>query len=259
MSVLAYRVGGARFLFERNVMVYRRTWMIVFSGFFEPLLYLFSLGYGLKTFVGAVAIGGGRHVDYATFVAPGLLAAAAMNGAVYDSGNVFWKLRYSGVYETVLATPISPGDVALGESAWALFRGLLYAFAFLIVAAALGLVHSFWAILALPAAFLIGFGFAGIGIAAATYMRSWQDFEIVQLVTLPLFLFSATFYPLSVYPDALQWVIQVTPLYRGVSLLRQLTTGAVDCRALVDVAYLLALGAFGVRLGGRRIRVLLLK
>jgi lipooligosaccharide transport system permease protein len=258
MTALALRVGGARYLFERNLMVYRRTWMIIFSGFFEPLLYLFSLGFGLKHFVGHVPVGG-RTLDYATFVAPGLLAAAAMNGAVYDSGNVFWKLRYARVYDTVLATPVGPRDVAIGESMWALFRGLLYAAAFLVVVAALGLMHSWWALAALPAAFLIGFAFAGIGIAAATYMRTWQDFEIVQLVTLPLFLFSATFYPLSAYPEWLQWVIQTTPLYRGVSLLRQLTATGVGWVALVDVAYLALLGLVGVRLGGRRIHGLLLR
>jgi lipooligosaccharide transport system permease protein len=90
-------------------------------------------------------------------------------------------------------------------------------------------------------------------------MRTWQDFEFVQLVTLPLFLFSATFYPLSAYPEALQWVIQVTPLYRAVSLLRELTVGTVGWVALVDVAYLFALGLVGVRLAGRRIRLLLLR
>lgn len=258
MTALALRAGGARFLFERNLMVYRRTWMIIFSGFFEPLLYLFSLGFGLKSLVGNMPVGG-RTIDYASFIAPGLLAAAAMNGAVYDSGNVFWKLRYARVYDAVLATPVGPREVALGESAWALFRGLLYAAAFLVVAAALGLVHSWWALLALPAAFLVGFGFAGIGIAAATYMRTWQDFEIVQLVTLPLFLFSATFYPLSVYPEAMQWVIQATPLYRAVSLLRELTVGAVDWVALADVAYLGTMGALGVSFGGRRISTLLLR
>jgi lipooligosaccharide transport system permease protein len=252
------RLGGARVVVERNVLVNRRTWMVIFSGFFEPLLYLFSLGFGLRGFVGHIDVGGGRTIDYASFIAPGLLAAAAMNGPVYETGNIFWKLRYARVYETVVATPVEARDIALGESAWTLFRGLLYSVGFLIVAAALGLVHSWWGALALPASFLAGFAFAGVALAAATFMRSWQDFEILQLVTLPLFLFSATFYPLSAYPRWLQWAIEVTPLYRAVSLLRSLTTGAVGWALLVDLAYLAVMGALGVWFGGRRLRRILL-
>ena len=92
---------------------------------------------------------------------------------------------------------------------------------------ALGLIESWWAVLALPATVFIGFAFAGAGIAAVTYMRSWQDFDILNLAMLPMFLFSATFFPLSTYPDWLELVVQVTPLYHGVELLRALTTGTV--------------------------------
>ena len=249
---------GARFLFERNLMVYRRVWMIIVSGFFEPLLYLFSLGFGLKVFVGSVPAPGGGTIDYASFIAPALLAASAMNGAVYDAGNVFWKLRYNRVYDAVVSTPVSAPAVALGETAWGLFRGLLYCIAFLIVMATLGLIHSWWGVLALPAAFLTGFAFAGIGVAASTWMRTWQDFEFIQLATLPMFLFSATFFPLSAYPLAIEWFIRVTPLYRAISLLRGLTLGHVGRVQLVDVAYLVVLGSLGLAVAGRRIHKLLL-
>jgi lipooligosaccharide transport system permease protein len=252
------RPGGARFLFERNLMVYRRAWMIIFSGFFEPLLYLFSLGFGLADFVGKVTGPGGTRVSYAAYIAPALLAAAAMNGPVYDTGNIFWKLRYNRVYDAVVSTPVSPRDVALGEAAWTLFRGLLYAVGFLIVIAALGLVHSAWALLALPAVLLVCFSFAGAGVAAATYMRTWQDFDKIQLVQLPLFLFSATFYPLSVYPGALQVVVQLTPLFHAIRLLRALTLGSVGWWQLADVAYLAALGLIGVAIASRRISKFLL-
>jgi lipooligosaccharide transport system permease protein len=253
------RPRGARFLFERNLMVYRRTWMIIFSGFFEPLLYLFSLGFGLDDFVGTVKGPGGVRVGYASYIAPALLAASAMNGPVYDTGNIFFKLRYQRVYDAVLSTPVRARDVAVGETAWALFRGLIYAMGFLVVIAALGLVHSPWAILALPAVFLIGFSFAGAGVAAATYMRTWQDFDLIQLVQLPLFLFSATFYPLSVYPDWLQIVVQLTPLYHAIGLLRALSLGTVGWWQLVDLGYLLALGLVGIRLSAARIERLLLR
>jgi lipooligosaccharide transport system permease protein len=197
-------------------------------------------------------------MEYAVFVAPGLLAASAMNGAFYDATNIFWKLRYQKLYDSVLSTPLGPKDIAAGETAWALFRGLIYAVGFFTVIAALGLVESWWALLALPATVFVGFAFAGAGIAAVTFMRSWQDFDILNLAILPMFLFSATFFPLSTYPDWLEWVVQATPLYHGVDLLRSLTTGTVGPGQLVNVAYLTALGLVGMAIAGRRVERLLL-
>lgn len=244
---------------ERNYIVYRSTWMVIVSGFFEPLFYLFSLGIGLDAYVGGVTVAGGEEVSYTAFVAPALLAASAMNGAFYDATNVFWKLRYEKVYDAMLATPVGPRDLAVGETIWALARCLIYATSFFVVIGAMGLVESWWAVLVLPAAALIGLAFAGVGIAAMTFMRSWQDFDLIQLVMLPMFLFSATFFPLSVYPEALQWVVRALPLYHAVSLMRALTTGAVGWVQLVDVAYLVALGLAGVAVSARRIRGALIK
>jgi len=246
------------FLFERNYMVHRRMWIIIFSGFFEPLFYLFSMGIGLGHFVGKVPGGNGELISYASFIAPALLATAAMNGAIYDSTSVFWKMKYARVYDAVLSTPVGAGDVAVGETAWALFRGLLYGATFLATVAALGLVESAWAVLALPSALLVGFAFAGAGVAAATYMRTWQDFEFVNLVQLPMFLFSATFYPLSVYPEWLQWVVRCTPLYNAIQLIRSLMLGLVGWHQLVNVGYLSAMGVIGVWVAGKRVHKLLL-
>jgi lipooligosaccharide transport system permease protein len=258
IAALLDRPGGrGTLLFERNLMSFRRMWTILVSGFFEPLFYLLALGYGLGSYVGDVVIDG-VAMEYAVFVAPGLLAASAMNGAFYDATNVFWKLRYQKLYDSVLSTPLGPKDIAAGETAWALFRGLIYAVGFFAVILALGLVESWWAILALPATVFIGFAFAGAGIAAVTWMRSWQDFDIINLAILPMFLFSATFFPLSTYPDWLEIVIQATPLYHGVELLRSLTTGSVGWYQLFDVAYLAALGLVGMLIVGRRVEKLLL-
>jgi lipooligosaccharide transport system permease protein len=251
---LPRRTTRAHLLFERNLMVYRRTWLTIVSGFFEPLFYLFSLGIGLGHFVGHV-----NGVSYAAFIAPALLASSAMNGAVYDSTiNVFWKLRIGRVYDAMLVTPVGPNDVAMGEVGWALFRGLLYSTGFIITAAALGLLHSWWALLALPSTIVIGFGFAGIGMAAATFMRSWQDFDLIQLVQLPMFLFSTTFYPLSVYPAAVQWIVRFSPLYHAIELIRSLTLGTVGAASLVHLGYLVLLGTVGMAIARRRMAGLLL-
>ena len=259
MTTAAFAGSRGHLLFERNLMVYRRSWMVIFSGVFEPLFYLFSMGIGLGHFVGKVPLPGGRLVDYASFVAPALLASAAMNGAIYDATNVFWKLKYMKTYDAVLPTPIEPADVAVGETAWALFRGFLYAISFMAVAGALGLIESAWGLLALPGAVVIGFAFAGVGVAATTFMRTWQDFELIGLVQLPMFLFSATFFPITTYPSAIQWVVRFSPLYHAVQLLRALNLGTVGWAQLVNVGYLLVLGACGLFVAQRRIGKLLLK
>jgi len=266
VSVLVRPRGAARFggrraglLIERNVLVYRRTWLVIVSGFFEPLLYLLSIGLGLGALIGAVPFGG-QDLPYTVFVAPALMASSAMNGAIYDSTmNVFYKLREARTYDAILATPVGPGDVALGEIGWALIRGAIYATTFLLVMAVLGFVRSPLAVLAIPAAILIGFAFAGAGMAATTFMRTWQDMDMVQLVILPLFLFSATFYPLDTYPDALRLLVQLTPLYHGVDLIRSLTTGIVGPGILLHVAYLAAMGMLGLAVTSRRLDRMLLR
>ena len=251
---------GSTHLIERHARVYRHTWTVLISGFFEPLFYLLSIGVGLGKLVGPVAGPGGHPVDFTSFVAPALLATSAMNGAVMDSTfNVFFRMKYAKLYDSALATPMRSDEIALGEVGWALIRGGIYAVAFMVIMLAMGLVHSVWAVLDVPTALLIGFAFAGAGMAATTYMKSWQHFEFVMLATLPMFLFSTTFYPLSVYPRALQILVECTPLYQGVVLLRGLTLGVVSPDLLWSVAYLVLMGAIGLAVAGRRISKLLLK
>jgi lipooligosaccharide transport system permease protein len=251
---------GSRHLVERHARVYRHAWLVLLSGFFEPLFYLLSIGVGLGQLVGKVPGPDGHPISFTSFVAPALLATSSMNGAVYDSTfNVFFRLKYNKFYDAALATPMRSGDIALGEISWALLRGGLYGAAFMVVMLALGLVHSRWAVLALPTALLIGFAFAATGMAATTFMRSWQHFEFVTLATLPMFLFSSTFYPLSVYPRAIQIFVECTPLYQGVVLLRGLTLGVVGPALLWSAAYLAIMGLAGLFVAGRRISGLLLK
>jgi lipooligosaccharide transport system permease protein len=249
----------AGLLIERNLLVYRRGWLVIVSGFFEPLFYLLSIGLGIGALVGGVSVNG-QEIPYAAFVAPALLASSAMNGAIYDSTlNVFFKLNYAKIYDAILSTPVGAGDVALGEIGWALIRGGIYAAVFLLVMVVLGMVLSPWAVLAFPAALLVGFAFGAAGMAATSYMRTWQDFDLVQLVILPLFLFSATFYPIETYPEPIRTLVQLTPLYQGVDLIRGLTTGNVEPSLLVHVAYLTAMGLIGLSITSRRLERLLLK
>lgn len=247
-------------LVERNAILYRRGWIIIVSGFVEPLVYLLGIGFGVGSLVGSALTLNGHPVKYAVFVAPALMASSAMNGAVYETSfNFFFKLRYIKLYDAILSTPLGVVDIALGEVAWALIRGTLYAIGFIVVMVALGLAPSPWTILALPAAMLISFSFGAAGAALTTFLRTWQDIEVILIVLIPLFLFSATFYPIELYPRPLQVIVELTPLYHGVDLLRSLTTGSIGPSLLLDVAYLLALGLAGLWVASSRLNRLLLK
>lgn len=250
--------GRSRVMLERSLMTTRTIKWTLISGFFEPLFYLLAMGAGMGSLIGTVD-GPAGPVAYAAFIAPGLMATSAMNGAVFDATtNVFFKLRYAKTYDAMLATSLGPMDVALGEIGWALGRGATYAVAFEVVMAAMGLVFSPWAILAVPAALLIALGFAAIGMAVCTYLKTFQHLDWVMLGLLPMFLLSTTFFPLDVYPRAAQLAVQAMPLYHGIEMIRALTLGAVDWSILGHAGYFAVMAVIGVAVASRRLERLLL-
>lgn len=252
--------GRARALVERSALVSSRAWLIFASGVFEPLFYLVAFQVGFGKLVGEVAGPGGQPLSYVAFVAPALLASSAMNGAVFDSTfNVFFKFRYAKLYDAMLATPIGPLDIALGEIGWAVLRGGMYATAFFGVMAAMGLVVTPWALMLVPTAIVLAFAFAAVGMACATFLRTPSQFDFIQLAVMPLFLFSTTFYPLSVYPEPLQVVVQCTPLYHGVELMRGFAAGVLDPTMFGHAAYLVVMAAIGLYATSRRLASLLLR
>lgn len=250
----------AQRIWEKNYLAYRRLWKVVFSGFFEPVFYLFAVGIGFGALAGDVTLPNGQAVAYAAWVAPALMAASAMNGAVIETTfNIFFKLQFGKVYEGILTTPMQPMDIAIGEIGWALLRGVLYSTAFVGVMFAMGMTQSWTAILAVPAATLVGFAFGAAGLAACTWMKSWQDFDLVSLVTLPLFLFSGSFFPIDVYPPALQVIVKISPLYHGTELLRGLTLGIVDWTMLGHALFLVVMGLVAAAIAARRLDGMLRK
>jgi lipooligosaccharide transport system permease protein len=254
-----FGLGRSRRLIERNILAISKARWVFVSGLAEPVFYLLSIGIGIGKLVGGIPGPDHTLIPYAMYAAPALLASSAMNGSVIESTyNVYFKLKYTRVYDAVLASPMEASDVARGDILTALGRGSVYAAAFVVMMAALGDIRSAWAVFALPAAILIGFAFSAVGMAATTYMRGWPDFEFVNLLLLPLFLFSTTFYPLSVYPRWLQLFVECTPLYHGVALVRSLTLGYVGFADLGHAAYLAAMGMAGFAVAATRIRTLLL-
>jgi lipooligosaccharide transport system permease protein len=248
----------ARHMFERNVMIYKKGWYFLLSGFFEPFFYLLSLGIGLNHLVGGINVGG-ANVSYAAFVAPGLLAVSAMNGSMLDATFLtFFRLKVDHTYDSVMATPLTVEDIALGELSWCLGRGSLYSMSFLVCMWALGDTRSSWAVLCLIVAFLTSLAFASAGMALCTFLRSWQDFDLVGLGLLPMFLFSGTFFPIAEYPAWLQLVVRATPLYQGVALARGCNLGQFDWAMVGHAGYLVVLSLAGILVTARRFKRLLM-
>lgn len=259
-GVGALSSGNAQAVVFRGLLATKSTnWMVVLSGFVEPIFYLLSLGVGLGSFIGEVTDASGHQIPYAAYIAPALLAVSAMNGAIYDSTwNVFFKMNFGKLYQAMLATSLGPLDVALGEILLALLRGGVYGVGFLLIMQFAGLNLSWTAVLALPAVLVIAFGFASLGMGITSYLKTFSQMEWIPFVLLPMFLFSATFYPLSVYPVPLQWVVQALPLWHGVELVRGLTTGVLGPVMLVHVLYYAVMIVVGLVFTTRRLRALFL-
>src|SRR5690606_37094347 len=172
--------------------------------------------------------------------------------------NVFFKMNFGKIYDGMLATSLGPFDVALGEIMLALARGFVYACGFMIVMQVLGLNLAWTAILALPAVVLIAFAFASFGMGITSYMKTFQQMDWINFIMLPMFLLSATFYPITVYPTGLQWVIQAMPLWHGVELVRAFTTGIMSSGAICHVLYFVVMILIGMTLTTRRLKALFL-
>jgi lipooligosaccharide transport system permease protein len=241
-------------LVERNLMVYKHTWALFTAEILEPLLYLLAMGVGIGGLIGHVPGLAESHVGYSRFVAPALLATSAMNGALNETSySVFFKLNDDRIYDSIVTTPLTVWDIALGEIGWAVLRGVIAYAGFLAVISLFGFVRSPWALLALPGAVLTAFAFGAIGLAATTWFRTPRDFQLVQLVMLPMFLFATTFYPITVYPHPIRVLVELLPLYHSVELIREPALGHVSPGLLTSAAFLAALGTLALVIGARRL------
>jgi lipooligosaccharide transport system permease protein len=253
--------GRSHVILERSLVALKSSnWFPVVSGFLEPLLYLFSFGYGVGTLIGDIQVSNDKVVSYAMFIAPGLLATSAMNGAIYDSTwNVYFKLHEGKIYHGMLATSLGPLDVALGEILTALLRGFAYAVGFMAVATPMGLIPSWWGVLAIPAAVLIAFGFASIGMAITSYFKSYQQMGLINISLLPIFLFSGSFYPLSVFPDWAQIIIKTLPLWHAIEMVRNLSLGIINLSLLGHITYFVAMVVVGLFFTTKRLNALFMR
>ena len=253
-----WTVRRALALVERNMMLYRRSVTPLAFGLVEPVMYLLTIGFGVGSLVGRVP---GVDVRYPVFVAPAILATTAMNTAFNQTCfDIFVRIKVDLTYEAIVPTPLSATDIAIGEVTSSVLNGLLTSAGFLAAAAALGLAVSPGILFAIPAASLVGFAFAAGGLAVTTFIRDFSDFQLVQLVMLPMYLFATTFYPLSTYPGWLRPLIEALPLYQSIELIRGPALGSFDAPVLISAAcYLAAFGTAGLLIGTRRLGRLLTK
>ena len=253
--------GRSLTLIERGFKAFKSSnWMVVLSGFVEPVFYLLAFGFGIGQLIGDLEDGNGNLVSYAAFIAPALLATSAMNGAIYDSTwNVFFKMHFGKIYQVMLSSSMGPLDVALGEIFWALLRGVAYSLGFMAIVFPIGLVTNAWGLLAIPAATLVAFGFASLGMALTSYLTSFQQMNWVTFFLLPMFLFSGTFFPVSVYPQWIQTIVQALPLWQGVELIRSLMLGNISASLWSHVIYFAVMIALGLWFTTVRLKALFMR
>ncbi len=237
---------------------YRRTWRgSIYSTVLSPVLYLGAMGLGLGSLVdtrGTASLGG---VSYLAFLAPGLLAANAMQTAISTSTYpVLASVKWLKTYQAAAATPLRPRDIFHGHLLFTLLRLTMNSSIFIVVMAAFGAARSPWVLAALPVAVLTGLAFAAPVEAFAVLQTRDQPFSVLyRFGMIPLFLFSGTFFPVTQLPAWVRPLAYATPLWHGVALCRSLSLGtATIAEALAHVGYLAVLAAVGVAAGNRAYR-----
>lgn len=241
MNVAAMRVV------EREVLIYRRLWRgVLFSQVVQPVLYLVAMGIGLG---GMIAAAGNTVGDltYLQFVAPGLMAATVVQSA---TGESLWPVmagtKWMRFYHGMVASPMRATDVYIGNLIAIGIRFAMSSTAFLIIATILGAILSPWAVFAIPAAAAGALAVAAPLTAFAATQETDHRFPLIlRFITLPMFLFSATFFPLSQLPEWLQPFAWISPLWHSVELCRAATTGSWGTGGAIGAAaHVLVLGAY---------------
>ncbi len=252
---LGFTARGAFRMWQRNATIGRKMILTTLGPrFVEAIAYLLIMGLGLGTYVSTI-----DGVDYVEFIAPGVAASSVMFGSILETTyNAFVRINVRRVYEAVITTPLSVGDVVVGEYLWATTRAVVYGVVFVVVMAVLGLVGSLW-VFAVPLVFVVGaMCFAVLGMAYTSFATNIEHFNIffTGLLT-PMFLFGGVFFPLDQLPTWAQVVGWCLPLSHLVEATRDLVLGDVGLLTLAHVGALIGLTAalfwFPLRRLGRKI------
>jgi lipooligosaccharide transport system permease protein len=239
-------------VWKRNALVWRKLIApALLMNFGEPFIYLLGLGFGLGLFIGDMA-----GMPYLTFLASGIIAASAMNTATFEGMySVFTRMVPQRTYEAILATPVDVDDILAGEMLWCASKSLISGTAILAVAALLGAVLDWRAVLALPVLFLVGLCFAGPALVMSALSPNYDFFNYYfTLVVTPMFILSGVFYPVSALPEVLQSLVHILPLAHAVALVRPLIAGEAVTNVGLHVGVLLGYALAGYYLAAVLVR-----
>jgi lipooligosaccharide transport system permease protein len=219
----------------------------------EPVLYLLAMGLGVGSLITGPVTTDSQPLSYVQFVAPAMLAVSSMSGAISASIFSFYsRHRQLGMFRMISSAAVSPAEVVVADWVWEIIRVSMLSAIFVAVMVVTGVLGIGAAPVVFAATILINAAFAAVGIGISTLLRGWQDFDIITVAQTVLFLFSGTFFPVERYPAWLQVVVELSPLYHGVELLRALTIGAVRPDLALHVGYLLVMAAAGLAFSVRR-------
>lgn len=224
--------------------MYRRTWKgTLVTSFLMPLMYLAAMGVGLGSFVdknsGSQALGG---LSYLQFIGPGLLAATAMQTAMFEATYpVMSGIKWQRFFYSMIATPLRPADVVYGNLTFIAFRTVTTCTVFAGVIALFGGMSSWLGVFTIPVALLVGMAYAAPVFAISARLKTEAGFSLIfRFGLIPMFLFSGAFFPVSQLPDVVEWLAYLTPLWHGVELSRAFGTGQIETVPLLGhTAYLL--------------------
>jgi len=236
----------------RHAIAWKRFYRTsILLNFFEPITGLVGLGFGLGSYVHLI-----DGVRFIQFIGPGLVAVTAMNATSFDSLFATYNfLHENRVYPSMITSPVSVDDLTVGTLLWQATRAMIYGGTFLAIITAFQLVHSWWAILAIPVLALTGIMFAAPAMAFAATARIFEQmFYYITLLITPMFTFSGIFFPPSRLPHGVQVAIWFTPLYHVANLIRSLVLGRVHANLFVDVLWMLVFTALMLLLPANRIR-----
>jgi lipooligosaccharide transport system permease protein len=259
VRITGYHITNAAWkVWRRNWDVFFKTYQVNFlPPFIEPILYLLAIGYGLGTFVGEI-----DGIPYVRYIAPALISISIMNAAFFEcTYSSYVRMYYQKTFDAIIATPLSIDEVIAGELLWGATRSLIYASLMLIVLIAFGVVDLPSSLLLIPFSFFAGLLFAGIAMCFTAVVPGIDALNYPSFLFItPMFLFSGTFFPLSVLPEPLQvFALAVLPLTQLVVVSRALTLSSYSYLVLYSLAWIAVVGIFffflAIRLMRRRLIV----
>ncbi|GAA1314846.1 ABC transporter permease [Pseudonocardia xinjiangensis] len=220
----------------------------------EPVLYLLAMGLGVGSLIDSTIPVDSHQLSYIQFVAPAMLAVSCMSGAISASIFSFYtRHRHLGMFTMISTAAVSPAEVVVADWLWEIIRVTMLSAIFVAVMVVAGVVGVGNALVAFVATILVIAAFAAVGIGLSTLLRGWQDFDIITVAQTVLFLFSGTFFPIQQYPEWLQVIVQLSPLYQSIALLRALTIGDFGMALVVPIGYLLLMVVAGLLFSVRRL------